>query len=199
MKYGIQLADEDGNVKYVYSSKGTPSFTNDRTSMALFEQETTALSTLAKLRRYGFEPKGSTFAVVEVEYTICRVIDVERPKQKAGFALTLKYKGKPMFYTGSKKGEVHYAQGDIYYGWGNENRASVFESELKARERLQELLEYNRTTLVAEQKVLAAYVYRPSPTSYMNIDRTSEHKSRVQKYTEQIDMLENAEIIVVGS
>lgn len=200
MKYGIQLIDDDGsNLRYVYSSKGSPGFTENATEMALFAQEATAVARVNTLRKDGFEPKGSTYSVVIVVYAILQSVPVERPKIKAGYALTLKYKNSLLFYIGAKKGDVTYRQGDFYCGWRDaEQRASVFESELKARIRLQELIEYNRRELTEAKQKRAGYTYSPQ-SSYMGIDRTSEYESRVQMYAESIDMLENAEIIAVGS
>lgn len=143
MKYGIQLVAEDGSVQYAYSAKaGRPSFTSTLVDAALFAQEETAVKTVRRLRLDGYEPKGTSFSVIEVQCVIERVIDVERPAKKTGVIMSLSLPKSTVYYTGSKKGEVSYRQSDIYHGWGTEARATVFESEFKARMRLAELIAY---------------------------------------------------------
>lgn len=165
MKYGIQIVEADGTVRYAYSAKsGRPTFTDDLTEAALFVQEASAIKAVRRIRLDGYEGDKCELSVIAVKSVVEHVIEVPRPAKKAGYIMSMTIKSgsgatSTVYYTASKKGEVCYRQSDIYYGWGGQTRATVFADEAKARARLEQLIQFQVDTEVRCRESLAAVVH----------------------------------------
>lgn len=145
MKYGIRITEDDGKVLYAYAAKGGYiSATEDITNTALFEQEASAIKALKAARKFGYESKMQCkLDVVGIEYSVVQVIEVERPKKKAGFYLTaIKQEmqfgrpvDKPIWFSGPKKAGSYIDWTDAVEG------ATVFASDMECRSKIAEARE----------------------------------------------------------
>lgn len=165
MKYGIALVHPDGTPQYVYSNDNVL-LCYDVTEVATFVQLETAIDMVRKHRKYGFEPEGCEFKVIEVQFTVNKIIEVPRAKKKSGFVIKItqfpesaKLSSDALFYVGSKKPGVNEYQGINPIYFGNGERATTFDSVKAAEKRIAQLLKYAESELQIIKEAPDTHLY----------------------------------------
>lgn len=184
MKYGIRITEDDGKVLYAYAAKGGYiSATEDITNTALFEQEASAIKALKAARKFGYESKMECkLDVVGIEYSVVEVIEVERPKKKAGFYLLAakqeQHFGKPVeipiWFSGPKKAGSHIDWTDAVEG------ATVFASDTECQSKIAEAREEHLQEIEQKKRDLAkGYPYYGHVTPKDKTDWEARMRSNI--------------------
>lgn len=135
MKYGIQYV-KDGETYYASSTRSRNCYTKKITDIALFVQEKSAVDALKELRRDGAEADGGNLQVVEINFVVNSVIEVERPKTQTGFSLMIDGADEHRkYFYGTKNGKGRESQWSDPNIFGNKERATVFATEKQAADR----------------------------------------------------------------
>lgn len=195
MKYGIQSIDKDGNVKYACSTRFRGSYAAEITDIALFVQEKSAIAALKELRLSGDETDGSQLSVVEINFVVNRVIEVERPKVKQGFILV---KPKPNnldygYFYGTKTAKGREGNwGDVRM-FANKERATVFASVAQAIAR--------RDALAEVAQNYKEYNEKSSTDNRWYGETFEQRKQRfdddIAKYQAEVELMQSLEIVAV--
>lgn len=188
MKYGIQANFKDGCVKWVKSTRWNADLTDDITDIALFFQETTAITAVKTIRKDGKEPKDCTLEVVEIDFKIQRKIPVEYPPVKEGYLLVTDGVPEVNSYFNGTKGIGQYTN---FHHFGNIERATVFKSEATALARKEQLI-----TDAVE------HVKRETETEVRNYylteeQRKAQHENNINTANLILSKMQNLKVIKV--
>lgn len=159
MKYGIRVTYDDGRVTYVSSTRFKAVENDSITEMALFVQKDSAVKAVKTIRKDGGEPENATLDVIGITFSVCDVIEVERPPTVSGFIIVVEkpeHFVKRQYFNGTKKTGV-YPQ---YNSFGTAiTRATVFANEKTAKLRLESLVQEAKANLEStKQKKLYDYL-----------------------------------------
>lgn len=195
MKYGIQSIDKDGNVKYACSTRFRGSYVTDITDIALFVQEKSAVTALKELRRAGDEADGQQLSVVEINFVVNKVIEVQRPKAKQGYMLVKPKPNNPdySYFFGTKTAKGREGNWGDYSMFANKERATAFATEDQAIAR--------RDALVATAQSYKEFNEK-SGTRHQRYDETWEQceqrfKDDIARYQGHVDEMQSLKIIPV--
>ena len=197
MKYGIQAVRPDNQIQFCCSTRGRRGgFVDDITDTALFVQEKSAVEALRILRLEGAEADGTQLFVIEVNFTVNRLIPVERPKQKEGFVLVKNNVNIPEEYayfigTKTSKGRVEHWSDPNHFG--NKERATVFPTEAAAHAR--------RNALVSTAQNWKERTEKAGPRHGYGYRRTQEEveaefKRDMERHDKEITDMSNLKIVV---
>lgn len=185
MKYGI-LARFSDHVKYVSSTRFRPDLTTDITNIALFVQESSAISAVKTIRKDGEEPKGCTLEVVEIDFHITRHTPVEYPAFKEGYMLvspTLPTNSQ--FFTGTKK-EGQYSS---FHHFGNVERATIFRTEKDAQRRQMQLIANAEHNIIRETN-------HPYLNHWLTQEqRQTQHAQLIETAKKILEQMKNLQIV----
>lgn len=140
MKYGIRVNHKSGKTSYCTSTRGSGShLSHDDVigSIALFEQEASAVKAVKQMRKAGVESANDVeLSVIGVDFVVSAVIDVPHPPAKSGVLLKVTQEvqnctiPKVTYYSGTLKGPSYFTVGD----WNNIEAATYFKSEIDAQQ-----------------------------------------------------------------
>lgn len=103
--FGIRLIQDDGTVKYVSSTRGSPGLHDDINHLAFLNKQETAEKMVRKYRRDGWEIDGE-FDVIKIQVVETDRIKIEYPPIKAGYVLAYTEGSGERYFTGTQKLEI---------------------------------------------------------------------------------------------